>query len=198
MSRITLSPNLSGSATFIIAAPATSTNRTLTLPDASGTLTVQGTTIADGGVKTASLTAVDYLSVIPAWAKRITVMVSGLSAALQILPIIRIGSGGSVAVAGYASQACVVPIPTSSTGAASRENSFLQMPLAATPVSFVCNLVKLTGNTWLASGNGANGTNSTTSAFGKITLGGVLDSLRITTDSGEPLTGGTINIMWEG
>ena len=38
MSKITLAPDVSGSATFTIASPGTSTDRTLTLPDNSGTL----------------------------------------------------------------------------------------------------------------------------------------------------------------
>lgn len=38
MSNITLSSNASGTATFNIASPATNTNRTLTLPDATDTL----------------------------------------------------------------------------------------------------------------------------------------------------------------
>jgi hypothetical protein len=38
MSKITLAPNASGTAIFTVAAPATSTNRTLTLPDATGTI----------------------------------------------------------------------------------------------------------------------------------------------------------------
>jgi hypothetical protein len=38
MSSITLSPNASGTAIFTVAAPGTSTNQTLTLPDASTTL----------------------------------------------------------------------------------------------------------------------------------------------------------------
>jgi hypothetical protein len=37
MSNIALTPNASGTATFTIASPATSDNRTLTLPDAAGT-----------------------------------------------------------------------------------------------------------------------------------------------------------------
>ncbi len=41
MSNITLAPNAAGTATFTIAAPATSTNRTLTLPDAADTLATQ-------------------------------------------------------------------------------------------------------------------------------------------------------------
>lgn len=43
MSKITLSANASGTAIFTVAAPATSTNQTLTLPDATGTVLVGGT-----------------------------------------------------------------------------------------------------------------------------------------------------------
>ena len=42
MSRIAFEPNLSGTATFTIASPATNTNRILTLPDAAGTLNFSG------------------------------------------------------------------------------------------------------------------------------------------------------------
>ena len=44
MSKISLAPNISGSGTFTIAAPDSSTDRTLTLPDNSGTVVVTGST----------------------------------------------------------------------------------------------------------------------------------------------------------
>ena len=43
MSKITLAPNAAGTAIFTVAAPATSTDRTLTLPDATGTVLAGGT-----------------------------------------------------------------------------------------------------------------------------------------------------------
>jgi hypothetical protein len=55
MSKISLSPDASGTATFTIEAPGTSTNRTLTLPDAAGTIVTTAsdpsfaTTIGVGG-----------------------------------------------------------------------------------------------------------------------------------------------------
>jgi hypothetical protein len=42
MSKIALTPNNSGTGTFTIAAPGTNTDRTLTLPDASGTVNTSG------------------------------------------------------------------------------------------------------------------------------------------------------------
>jgi hypothetical protein len=46
MSKIALSPNAGGTATFTIASPGTSTDRTLTLPDAAGTIQVSGNPIS--------------------------------------------------------------------------------------------------------------------------------------------------------
>ena len=46
MSKIALSPNASGSAVFTIAAPNTDTDRTLTLPDNTGTIITTGSTAA--------------------------------------------------------------------------------------------------------------------------------------------------------
>jgi len=46
MSRIALSPPASGTATFTLAAPATNTDRTLSLPDAAGTIQVSGNPIS--------------------------------------------------------------------------------------------------------------------------------------------------------
>ena len=45
MSKISFTPNVSGTGTINVVAPNTNTNKTLTLPDANGTLaTSQGTT----------------------------------------------------------------------------------------------------------------------------------------------------------
>jgi hypothetical protein len=51
MSKIALTPNISGTGTFTIASPGTSTDRTLTLPDNSGTV------LTDSGTQTANFSA---------------------------------------------------------------------------------------------------------------------------------------------
>ena len=195
MSNITLAPNAAGTATFTLASPATNTNQVLTLPDTTNTLTAQGTALIRSGVLTASGVNVDFLSAIPSWAKRVTVMVNGLASGSTMSPVIRIGSGGAVVATGYASSAGAI---SSGTGAAQDTTGFLQIQTAATGLSFVSTLVNQTGNLWMATGIGSYGTNSTVMTFGSITLSGVLDSLRITTLTGVTLTGGTVNIMWEG
>jgi hypothetical protein len=49
MSKITLAPNVSGAGTFTVAAPGTETDRTLTLPDATGTLATEAFATAAAG-----------------------------------------------------------------------------------------------------------------------------------------------------
>lgn len=56
MSNIALTPNASGTATFTIASPATSTNRTLTLPDETGTMLTSVSTVSSTQI-TAALNA---------------------------------------------------------------------------------------------------------------------------------------------
>ena len=46
MSQVTISGNAGGTGIFTIASPATNTNRTLTLPDATGTIQVSGNAIS--------------------------------------------------------------------------------------------------------------------------------------------------------
>jgi len=57
MSKITLSGNASGTGTLTIASPNTSTDRTLTLPDVTGTLSTNGPAFFANGATSASLTA---------------------------------------------------------------------------------------------------------------------------------------------
>lgn len=50
MSKITLAGNVAGTGTFTVAAPATNTNRTLTLPDQTATLATAADVAAAGGM----------------------------------------------------------------------------------------------------------------------------------------------------
>jgi hypothetical protein len=50
VSKISLAPDASGSGIFTIASPNSNTNRTLTLPDATGTVVISGTTPSLNGI----------------------------------------------------------------------------------------------------------------------------------------------------
>ena len=101
MSKIALSGNASGTGTFTFAAPGTNTDRTLTLPDASGTvattadlgsITHLGTiaTTSGSSVTLSGLTLTDY--------KFLQFSINGVSSTQSTVTIIRL-NGYEVAVA---------------------------------------------------------------------------------------------------
>lgn len=210
MSRITLSGNASGTGTFTIAAPNSNTDRTLTLPDAAGTVvtdtatqtltnkTIQGGALTLGTAQNStSGTSIDFTG-IPSWARRVTVMFSGVSTNGTSNYQVQIGAG-SFTTSGYtsgSSYASAGGITSTSTSA-----GFALLGGATTAAGVFSGSLVLTvvaGNTWSCSFNGFY-TGGTFWGGGSLALSGTLDRVRITTVNGtDTFDAGTINIMWEG
>ena len=149
----------------------------------NGTLLISGTAV------TASGTSVDFTG-IPSWAKRITVMLSGVSTNGTSVPIIQLGDSGGVETTGYLGSAGGA-LYTTGVGIASAN--------AANVIHGIYRFQNITGNTWVADGNIglSNGGSNSTAAATKA-LSDVLDRVRITTVNGtDAFDAGTINIMWE-
>lgn len=154
---------------------------------------VQGTAVAS-----TSGTSIDFTS-IPSWVKRITVMFSGISTNGSSFFEIRIGAG-SIATSGYVScvsggtSANLLSGTTSTSGFA--VNAFGGSTYNFTG-TFV--LLKIDGNNWIESG--ILNTESFANAYmssGRVSLGGTLDRVRITTVNGtDTFDAGTINLLWE-
>ena len=154
---------------------------------------VQGTAVAS-----TSGTSIDFTS-IPSWVKRITIMFSGVSTNGSSFFEIRIGAG-SIVTSGYVSSASggtsgnVLSGTTSTSGFAI--NAFQASTYNFTG-TFV--LLKIDGNNWIESG--ILNTESFANAYmssGRISLGGTLDRVRITTVGGtDTFDAGSINIMYE-
>ena len=199
MSKIQLAPPASGTATFTIASPATNTDRTLTLPDATGTVATLGTSLTLGTAQSStSGTAIDFTG-IPSWAKRVTVMFSGVSTSGTSYWQVRVGSG-SFATTGYAASSSSI-YGTNLAAVTSATTGFVMLTANAGAVaSGHMTLTNISGNAWAASHCFGDSTGS--AAFcggGSITLSGTLDRVRITTVNGtDTFDAGTINIMWEG
>jgi hypothetical protein len=190
MSKITLAPNAAGTAIFTVAAPATSTDRTLTLPDVGGTLTVQGSTITTGtSVATTSGTSFDFTG-IPSWVKRITVMVAGVSTNGSSLVVVQLGTSSGLVTTGYIS---------SSSASSSSAGFVFYGGVAADTRSGAMQILNAGGGLFIQSGSNKSTSGGAGPVGGDIVIVGTVDRLRLTTANGtDTFDAGTVNIMFEG
>lgn len=142
-------------------------------------------------------TAISFTSVIPAWAKRITVNLVGVSTNGSDAVGLRLGTGGAYTISGYLTGAAdiigeaavnssaMIPLQTAGNAAHVRHGR----------ITF--DLV--TGNTWAASGVVVlSNTGQVYVLGGSIAMGGVVDSVQVTTTPGSnTFDAGTVNISWE-
>lgn len=183
----------SGTGITTIVPPATNTNRTLTLPDSTGTLSTLGV----GTAVSASGTAVDFTG-IPSWVKRITVMFSGVSTNGTSNPLIQVGDAGGIETTGYDAKSSING-SASSAGASYTTGFGILSSLAVNTFSSSLQISKLDGNVWVLSGVLAGTGNNTLQCAGVKTLSDTLTQVRITTVNGtDVFDAGTINIMYEG
>lgn len=219
MSNLTVKGNASGTGTIILESPNTNSNRTITLPDATATLA--STAYVDSSVATAarmvagtavsstSGTAIDFTG-IPSWAKRVTVMLSGVS--FNATPgqlRLQLGDSGGIEDSGYDMNtmstsggfASVTNLSGSNLVAVIMGGVSLSMD-ATTTFSGSVILTNVSGNTWAIQGFiSTNGTGACSTAFGGAkTLSSTLDRVRVTVQltGASAFDAGTINILYEG
>jgi hypothetical protein len=146
---------------------------------------------------TTSGTAIDFTS-IPAGVRRITIAFNGVSSNGTSNRIVQIGSGSFV-TSGYVSSGG--SIAAGAAGGTSITSAFLagNTTLAADAVNGVMTLINISGNNWVASfAGGSSGGNLGMVSGGFLSLGGVLDRVRITNANGtDTFDAGAVNIMWE-
>lgn len=163
----------------------------------TGSLTAGGSLTSGVAVASTSGTAIDFTS-IPSWAKKIIVVVDGVSTTGVSVPIIQLGDAGGIEIsdyvagasdyAGYAAQTAGIPLSRDARAADLLSGSIL------------ITILSTASNTWLASGNiNADGASAVMSCAGKKSLSATLDRIRITTVGGSStFDAGNINIMYEG
>jgi len=201
MSQVAISGNASGTGTLTIAAPNTNSNRTLTLPDGTGTFTVNGvnSNIVSGTAQAStSGTSIDFTG-IPSWVKRITITFAGVSTN-GTSPVMTQGltSGGAV-TSGYLGAAVYLNTSTSAQYSSGFLCDGLAAPAATIARNGIITLVNQTSNTWAEMHTLAHsGDQGTEVGGGQVSLGAVLTGVRITTVGGtNTFDAGSINILYE-
>lgn len=157
----------------------------------------KGASIKQGAaVASTSGTAIDFTG-IPESARRVTVLLSGVSTNGTTNLLIRVGAG-SIEASGYSSSG----LSQNSGGgltAITDESAFIAgyFQNNGNAASGAVVLTKLTGNTWVASASVGMGAYAVV-AGGTKTLAGALDRVRITTVNGtDTFDAGNVNIVWE-
>lgn len=175
------------------------TSPTISTPTISGAITRDTSNLTFGTAQNStSGTSIDFTG-IPSWVKRVTLIFSGVSTSGSNSLLMRIGAG-SIVTSGYDS--------TASCGGnlnqyqSSTAGFILEYPMRAADVVThgTVTLTNISGNVWIVSGITGSSTtqlvNST--ATGKLSLGGTLDRVRITTvGSTDTFDAGSINILYE-
>jgi len=166
----------------------------------TGTVSIGGSTVyplvSGTAVASTSGTSLDYLS-IPSWAKRITILFSGVSTNGTSNPLIQIGAG-SFTTTGYVAQGS---ISSSTTGTAYTTGFGIASAVATNVIYGEMVLTLLGSNTWVCNftaGLNANGTPLTLTSGGNVALAGTLDRVRITTVNGtDTFTAGSVNVLYQ-
>jgi hypothetical protein len=145
-------------------------------------------------------TSIDFTG-IPSWVKRITVMISGLSASGTSPHLLRVGTSSGFVTSGYTSGVSVYG-GSNIVNSANNTNgfNFSPTPAAASVACGALTLLSVSGNTWVhTSVVGFTDAAFAATGGGNIALGGTLDRVRITTVNGtDTFDAGSINISYEG
>jgi hypothetical protein len=152
---------------------------------------VQGTS-----VDSTSGTSIDFTG-IPSWAKRITIMFSGVSTNGTSNQLIQIGDSGGIENTGYLSSSAnygaTIVTNNYTTGFGICINAATRVNQGSVVIT------NLSSNTWVCSGNlGDSSTALGTTLAGSKQLSATLDRVRITTVNGtDTFDAGSINILYE-
>jgi hypothetical protein len=134
---------------------------------------------------------------IPAWVKRITIMIAGLSGSGTSIFRLRLGTASGIETSDYASRVVIFSSGTTSTAGF----DLAQFAPAATNTyegTIILNLMNATTNTWAATWQFSRQDGAVGMGVGSKPLGGALDRVRITTVNGtDTFDAGSVNIMYE-
>jgi hypothetical protein len=171
---------------------------TITSPVIAGTPSGVGT-LTSGTAQSLTTAAVNFTS-IPSWAKRITIMCTGLSTNGTSPPLIQLGTGATptYATTGYIGTTDMWQSVVSVTSISSGINLFGTAVAAASTYQGCITLTLMSGNTWFATFVGSQ-TDSARLALttASISLSGTLTAIRFYINGTQVFDAGSANIMYE-
>lgn len=132
---------------------------------------------------------------IPAWAKRISVLFSGVSLSGTDDILIQLGVSGSYS-ATYASTCA--GMSAGGTNVSTSTSGFIIRNAGGTSItSGVMNVSNITGNEWVASFSGKQTTSAVQVGGGDVSLSGTVTTIRLAATGSNTFDAGTINIIYE-
>ena len=180
--------------------PVLATSPTITSPTISGAvMSSMASSVLTSGTNqpTTSGTSVTFTG-IPSWAKRITVMIAGVSTAATSNYLVQLVTGGGTVSTGYNS-GCNGG--TAGVATATATNGFLVSgSLNANDIQGgVVTICNVTSNIWCYSSvlNTASSTGRFQSGGGNVNAGAAVTGLVFTTVAGSTFTAGNVNILYE-
>lgn len=187
--------NLSGTTGIVTGNIAALQVTTATIADANVTPGKLSQPMTLATAQNATGTAIDFTG-IPSWAKRITLMLNGVSTNGVAPYILQLGTSSGIVTTGYVS---VMNALYSSIQVFQDSTGFrILIPAAIDTHGGIVTISSFgSSNTWTVSGVvAASGAIAFTSSGYSPNLGGTLDRIRLkTTDT---FDGGSVNIMYEG
>jgi hypothetical protein len=193
MASLVLSGDTSGSIT--VSAPAVAGSSTQTLVAVTDTLApvVRGT----AQVAVTNFTTAAEFTGIPPWAKRVTLMWSGLSLSGTDSFLVQIGDSGGFATTLYNGGGTRMGGAAVASAAYTTGFGFANTTAASLHSGFI-TIVNVTGNVWSATGmQGSDTTENNNITAGTRTLSGALTQVRMTRTGTNTFDAGTINILYE-
>jgi hypothetical protein len=184
------------SGTLTVSAPLVAGSNTVTLPAATGTISLLTRATA---VASTSGTSIDFTG-IPSWAKRITVMLAGVSGSGTSVILFQLGDSGGIENTGYLSTGSRIAGGTAASADFTAGFGLGTSNVAGEAKHGSVTFCLVDSNTWVASGvMTASFAGYSVFVSGSKTLSDTLTQLRITTVNGtDTFDAGSINVMWEG
>lgn len=142
------------------------------------------------------LTEIDFTG-IKAGANRIIISLDGLSLSGSDQLLIQIGDSGGVETSGYTSISIALNDSGGAAGSTSAAGFIVRSNSTSTAFRGAITLVRLSGNTWVASYILGKTTTEISTGGGDKSLSGELDRVRLTVTGTNTFDGGNINLLVE-